>query len=151
MDSHVALLITPVASHKALAAVGKLAAVAGAAFATEHGAVLVLDDSEFGSSHASAGQVSQALAQTDVILLRRGPSEDPADSDVQAIRYTAGEMGDKLAPGLIINGLDPLCERLIIGGLSPADLSGETDVIRCESLSKFAAVRALTAGRKKKS
>lgn len=149
MDSPIALLITPIASHKALAAVGKLADVAASAFPTAHGAVAVLDDAEFDAAHHSAAHISQVLGGPEIILLRRGPSLDPSDSDVQAVKYSAGQMGDKLAPGLIINGLDPVCERLIIGALASSDLEQETDVIAAQSLSKFAAMRALAAGRKK--
>lgn len=151
MQQQIALLITPVASAKALAALSKLAEVGAAAFATEHGAVLVLDDVEYGASRAAAGQISAALRGVELILLRRGPSEDPADSDVQAVRYAQGKMGDKLAPGLIISGLDPLCERLILGSITSAELAAETAVVRADSLSKFAAMRALASGRKKKS
>lgn len=149
MDQQIALLITPIASARALAALGKLADVPGLAFATEHGAVMVFDDADFAAAHKNAQQLSQILKQVDAILLRRGPSEDPADSDVQATRFSGGEMGDKLAPGLIINGLDPLCERLILGGLPVDELIGEVDAIHSTSLSKFAAMRALAAGRKK--
>ena len=149
MDSEIALLITPIASHKALAAVGKLAAVPGSAFATPHGAVLLLDDAEFGAAHKSGADLSAALRNVETILLRRGASEDPADSDVQATKYRDGEMVEKLAPGLIINGLDPVCERLILGSLDRTELQQETDVKTVASLSKFAALRALAAGRKK--
>lgn len=151
MDSQIALLITPIASHKALAALSKLASVPGSAFATDHGGVFVLDDARFAESHKAAANLSAALREVDTILLRRGPSEDPTDSDVQAIKYRGGHMGEKLAPGLIINGLDSLCERLILGGLSIDELPSETDVIHSETLSKFAAMRALATGRKKQS
>lgn len=151
MDSQVALLITPIASHKALAALGKLASVSGSAFATAHGGVFVLDDAQFDHSHQSAADMSSALREVDTILLRRGPSEDPADSDVQAVKYRGGQMGEKMAPGLIISGLEPLCERLILGALSTEALLSETDAIHSSTLSKFAAIRALAAGRKKQS
>lgn len=149
MEQQIALLITPIAAARALAALGKLAEVPGLAFATEHGAVLILDDAEFSAALSGAAKISAVLKKVDAVLLRRGPSEDPADSDVQATRFSNGVAGDKLAPGLIINGLDPLCERLILGGLSAADLPAETETIHSTALSKFAAMRALAAGHKK--
>ena len=150
MSAQVALLITPIASQRALAALGRLAEVPGLAFATEHGAVIILDDAEFSAAHTSAQRMSQVLKKVDAILLRRGPSEDPADSDVQATRFSNGEPGAKLAPGLIISGLDPVCEKLIVGGVSTEELPDEVAGVHSSSLSRFAAMRTLAAGRKKK-
>lgn len=149
MTQQVALLITPIASARALAAVGKLADAPGLAFATDSGAVLIFDDPQFSAANTSAVRVSQMLKSVEAILLRRGPSDDPADSDVQATRYLAGAAGDKLAPGLIVNGLDPLCERLILGGLNVAEVPEQAETVHSSSLSTFAAMRALAAGRKK--
>lgn len=128
---------------------GKLAGVPGVAFATEHGAVLALEDPEFNASLEAAKTLSSTLKQVDFMLLRRGPSEDPVDSDVQAMRFKSGDAGEKLAPGLVMSGLSSDCERLILG-------TGQVDEIEktydTASLSKFAAMRALaTAAKKPKS
>src|SRR5690625_8008995 len=103
---------------------------------------MVFDDADFAAAHKNAQQLSQILKQVDAILLRRGPSEDPADSDVQATRFSGGAMRDKLAPGLIINGLDPLCERLILGGLPVDELTGEVDANHAATRSHLRAMRA---------
>lgn len=150
LPPQVALLITPVASARALAGLGKLAAISGTAFATEHGAVLLLSDASYAASQEASARLSQALAGGELLLLRRGPSEDPADSDVQAARFAEGKFVKKLAPGLVLSGLDNLCEKLILGTLEPAGLDSATDAIQTDTLSRFAALRALKSGRKKK-
>lgn len=147
----VALLITPIASARALAGLGRIAEVEGAAFATDHGAVLVLNDASFTGTLEASARLSQALGEVELLLLRRGPSEDPSDSDVQAVRFARGQMDQKLAPGLVMSGLDDLCEKLILEVVDLAELQSVTSVIDTASMSKFAAIRALKSGRKKKS
>lgn len=104
---------------------------------TDAGAVVIaaLDEAD---AHAAAARVSTALAKLGVVLFwRRGDR-------MTATRYRAGERGDDVSPALVLGGVDPRVEQIMIGA-ADADELGEG--IDPSSVSRMQALRWLATGR----
>lgn len=104
---------------------------------TDAGAVVVaaLDEAD---AHAAASRVSAALAKLGVVLFwRRGDR-------MTATRYRAGERGDDVSPVLVLGGVDPKVEQIMIGAAEADDLGEGIDP---STVSRMQALRWLATGR----
>lgn len=125
-----------------LAALCRVAGIHGVALPSSSGAALALTDAGVAAATKSVGELSKLLGGHHLVLVRRGPTDDPTDSDVQAARWQEGQLQDRLAPGLIVGALpDDLASLLLTGG-DPAALVG---AVETKSLSRWAATKALAA------
>jgi hypothetical protein len=135
-----ALILTPMPLAAPAAALCAIAHVAGVAVPSPVGAVLVLDDAEEQSAHDAGRTLSTAMVGAAVVLLRRGPSEDPAAADVQVYHYQRGMRTPASAPGLVLANLPVEVEDLLLAGLDARDVTGAVDAT---ALSEEAAARIL--------
>ncbi|MDR1151315.1 MAG: hypothetical protein LBK72_02345 [Bifidobacteriaceae bacterium] len=140
-----ALILTPMALAGPAAAVCAVARIAAVVVPVEVGAVAVLADPEEHSAHDAARSLSTAMSGAAVVLLRRGPSEDPAAADIQVCHYQNGTRTSVAAPGLVLARLPGELEDLLLGVLDPHAVAGAVDAT---ALSQAAAMRILaTAAR----
>jgi hypothetical protein len=126
------LIVTAVERAELLAAICKLSSLRCLAVPTAAGAVAVLKSPDEVSSEAAGIALSGSLG--DVLALRRGPSDDPAASDIQAVPYHGGVAGEAAAPGLILANLPEAIEDLLLGVSQAPDLDGTIDSDRLSRL-----------------
>lgn len=74
----------------------------------------VLSDPDETAWQKAAAELSQALVFSQVLAIRRGPSEDPAASDMLAFSYSGGKMIQKFPPGLLLASLDGPVEEVLL-------------------------------------
>lgn len=132
----VAVVLTQIATPEALAAVCALQRLDVDAVPTPIGAVAVCRDAAPGA----AADVARALSTTTrgvpaLLLVQR-------DGQIAATRWTAGEQGDALAPGLVLDGAPAVVERLLLGGTTAAD---EPGVVSAVGMSRWKATRTLAS------
>lgn len=138
----VAMVVTQVAGAKALAAACSLAGVDVDAVPSPVGALAVLRDTTDAARTAeAAAAISQMLRTSPVVLLDRRAGR------IAASRWSAGEKEDDLPAGLVLSGAPAVLEDVLVGGTPVAEVDGvETSV----GMSRWAAMRALSSGRKRK-
>lgn len=139
----VAILVTQVAGARPLAAACSLAGVDVDAVASPVGALAVLRDTRDAATTAeAAAAVSGMLRASPVVLLDRRAGR------IAASRWVAGEREDDLPPGLVMSGAPEVLDDLLVGGKPVAEVEGvETSV----GMTRWAAMRALSGGRRRKS
>jgi hypothetical protein len=135
-----ALLLVPVADAALAAGLLRLTSVDAQIVPTDMGPVAVLAKAEESSAHEAARSLSDALDGATIVLLRRGPSDDPAAGDVQAVTYQRGDRLPVSSPGAMLANLPLDVEDLLLGIVDPADLPG---VVDSRSLTGPAATRLL--------
>jgi len=113
-----ALLLTPVIDARPLAAVLALVGVAADCIPTPSGAVVVLRDKDGNQPDQAAKVLSQALAQTSVLLVTK------ATGQLSAERYVAGASQGEVPAGLIVAGASGVVEDLLVGAMTPAEVPG---------------------------
>jgi hypothetical protein len=128
----VALVVTQVAAAGPLAAACALAGVAVDVVPTHIGALAVLRDARAGAAGAEA--ISKLLKTVPVILLERRSGQ------ITATRWSGGQQGDELPPGLVLSDAPAVLEDLLLGGAAVADLEG---VVTSVGLSRWKAMRLL--------
>lgn len=138
----VAIVVTQVAGAKPLAAACSLAGVDVDAVPSPVGAFAVLRDAADAARTAeAAAAISQMLRTSPVVLLDRRAGR------IAASRWLAGEKEDDLAAGLVLSGAPDVLEDVLVGGRAAAEVDGvETSV----GMSRWAAMRALSGGRRRK-
>jgi hypothetical protein len=138
----VAILVTQVAGARPLAAACSLAGVDVDAVASPVGALAVLRDArDAATTAAAAAAVSGILRTSPVVLLDRRAGR------IAASRWVAGEREDDLPPGLVMSGAPEVLDDLLVGGKPVTEVEGvETSV----GMTRWAAVRALSGGRRRK-
>jgi hypothetical protein len=125
---------------------------------SEAGAVAVLDDPAERAAHDGARRLSSALTGAPVVLVRRGPSEDPGAADVQVTAHTPEGEIPAPAPGLVLANLPVVVEDLLLGLAEPREVSGAVDsaalsggdALRTVAKAARAARAARRAGRSKR-
>ncbi len=137
----VAIVVTQVAGAKPLAAACSLAGVDVDAVPSPVGALAVLRDTTDAARTAAAAEaISRMLRTTPVILLDRRAGR------ISASRWVGGTREDDLAAGLVLSGAPDVLEDLLVGGTPVTEVEGvQTSV----GMSRWAAMRALSAGRRK--
>ena len=130
----VALVVTQVAAPGPLAAACALASVGVDAVPSPVGAIAVLRDPA--AAGAGAAAISQLLRQLPVVLLERH------EGQITATRWTNGERGDELPPGLVLSDAPAVLEDLLLGSVAVADLDG---VVTSVGLSRWKAMRLLAS------
>lgn len=137
----VAMVVTQVAGAKALAAACSLAGVDVDAVPSPVGALAVLRDTTDAARTAeAAAAISQMLRSSPVVLLDRRAGR------IAASRWTAGQKEDDLPAGLVLSGAPAVLEDVLVGGTPVTEVAGvETSV----GMSRWAALRALSSGRKR--
>ncbi|MDR3201652.1 MAG: hypothetical protein LBT54_00700, partial [Bifidobacteriaceae bacterium] len=136
-----ALAIAPLADGQTLAALARVAVIEATCATVSGVAVAVFADASEAASRAAAGALSRSLRDARVLFLRRGPSDDPAASDIQAAGYVGGEEVAQIAPGLAIAELPAAVEDLLLGAAHPLDLDG---AVRSGSMTTWKAASVLT-------
>ncbi|WP_262348236.1 hypothetical protein [Cellulosimicrobium cellulans] len=138
----VAIVVTQVAGAKPLAAACSLAGVDVDAVPSPVGALAVLRDAADAARTAeAAAAISRMLRTSPVILMDRRAGR------IQASRWSAGEKEDDLAAGLVLSGAPDVLDDLLVGGTPVGEVDGvETSV----GMSRWAAMRALSGGRRKR-
>lgn len=138
----VAIVVTQVAGAKPLAAACSLAGVDVDAVPSPVGALAVLRDAADAARTAeAAAAISRMLRTSPVILM------DRRSGRIQASRWSAGDKEDDLAAGLVLSGAPDVLDDLLVGGTPVREVDGvETSV----GMSRWAAVRALSGGRRKR-
>ena len=82
----------------------------------------VLDDPDEAKWLKAAADLSAALVFSQVLAVRRGPSEDPAASDMQAFGYSDGEQIRSFPPGLLLASLEGPVEEVLLDPEGSAEL-----------------------------
>ncbi|WP_454049058.1 hypothetical protein [Cellulomonas sp. Marseille-Q8402] len=138
----VTIVVTQVAAAKPLAAACSLAGVDVDAVPSPVGAFAVLRDTADAARAAeAAAAISQMLRTSPVVLLDRRAGR------IAASRWLAGEKEDDLAAGLVLSGAPDVLEEVLVGGRPAGEVDGvETSV----GMSRWAAMRALSGGRRRK-
>lgn len=138
----VAIVVTQVAGARPLAAACSLAGVDVDAVPSPVGALAVLRETGDATRTATAAEaISKLLRASPVILLdRRG-------GRISASRWQEGRREDDLAPGLVLSGAPDVLEDLLVGGKPVTEVEGVESSV---GMSRWAAMRALSAGRRKK-
>jgi hypothetical protein len=131
----VALVVTQVAVPEPLAAACALAKVDVDVVPSPVGAIAVLRRPAQAADGAQA--VSRLLRQSPVVLLER------RSEAIAASRWTNGDRGDDLPPGLVLSDAPEVLEDLLLGAVAPNSLDG---VVTSVGLSRWRATRILAAG-----
>jgi len=74
----------------------------------------LLDDPDEAGWLQAAADLSAALVFSQVLAIRRGPSEDPMASDMQAFGFSDGEKIRTFPPGLLLATLEGPAEELLL-------------------------------------
>jgi len=130
----VAVVLTQAAAADALAAACALGKVAIDAVPTPIGAVAVCRDTAPGAPEQVAQVVSRLLAHSHAVLVVQ------RDGQLTASRWTAGERGEDMAAGLLLDGAPPQVEELLLGTRGPGDLPGTVSSV---GMSRWSATRVL--------
>lgn len=145
----VAVVATSVAAAKALAGAVRLAADTRSdtaaipegvrIFDTEAGAIVIgqLDETD---AHALAARVSGALQRLGVVLFWRRADR------MTATRYRQGERGEDVSPTVLLGGVAPSVEQLLLGAADPAELGEGIDP---RTVTRMQALRWIATGRRK--
>jgi len=118
-----ALLLTAVVDARPLAAVLALLGVAAECLPTPTGAVVVLAEKDGENPAQAAKMLSQALAQTSVLLVTK------ATGQLAAERFVAGASQGEVPAGLIVAGASGLVEDLLVGAKAPAEVAGRVSSV----------------------
>jgi hypothetical protein len=107
---------------------------------TSVGAVGVLRDRSGDAPAQAAAAISQLVRGVPLVLVTR------TGEQMTAVRFADGVRGDELAPGLVLGGAPENVVDLLTGATAVADIEG---VVGSDSISKFKAMRMLTAAARK--
>jgi hypothetical protein len=110
----VAVLVVRARDATLLAAVLKGPRVDALALVKDGLGMAVLDDPTEAAALAAASRLSDTVGQETVLLLHRGPSDNPGAADLQAYQYQAGQEVASLAAGLVLAQLPQVLEDLLI-------------------------------------
>ncbi|WP_240643944.1 hypothetical protein [Antribacter gilvus] len=139
-DPELAVLVTQIAGAGPLAAACALSGLDVDAVPTSIGALAVLRDRAGDAPEQAAAAISGLVRGVPLVLVtRRG-------EQLTALRFTDGERGDELSPGLVLGGAPEELEDLLTGFKTVAELDG---VVASSSISRFKAVRLLTSAARK--
>ncbi|WP_225754180.1 hypothetical protein [Actinotalea sp. Marseille-Q4924] len=131
-----AVLLTQVAHAEALAAACALGKVPVDVVPSDIGAIAVCRDATGEQPERAAAAVSQALANTMVVLLvHRG-------GRMSGSRWSGGTRGDDVSAVLMLDGAPAVVEQLLLGQVAAGDLPG---VVTSVGMSRWRAARTLTA------
>ena len=130
----VALVGTQVAAAPPLAAACALADVAVDVVPSPVGALALLCDPRRAAEGVAA--ISKLLKTVPVVLLERRASQ------ITATRWSGGEQGDELPPGLVLSDAPSVLENLLLGTVCVGDLDG---VVSSVGLSRWKAMRILAS------
>ena len=137
-----AVVVTTVAAAEALAGALRLAGAAlpptTVVVPTAAGAVVA---AAVDTSHAGdvAATVSRVLREVPVVLLSQEAGQ------LKASRWVSGQVGESLAPGLVMTRVDDTVEALLLGRTAPAAAAGAIEVA---SLGRLRAARMVAAARR---
>jgi len=132
----VAVVLTQVAAAQGLAAACAMGKVAIDAVPTPIGAVAVCRDTADGEPERVAHVISRLLAHSHAVLVVQ------RDGRLTASRWTAGERGEDLAAGLLLDGAPQQVEDLLLGTTTVADLEGAVSSV---GMSRWRATRLLAS------
>jgi hypothetical protein len=146
----VAVLVAGIADPQVYAALLKGPKVAARCVAEAGVGMALLDDAEESAALDSAARASAMLRGLQMILVRRGPSDDPAAGDMQAYLYIDGEQSDTVSPGLLLANSPQLLEDLLLDPEAAAPVLAKG--VYTEDLSVADAMGAITrrGGRKRR-
>lgn len=131
-----ALVLTQVASARALAAAGALNGLAIDAVDSPVGAIAICRDPAGTGPSSVASVLSAAVKGVPVILLtRRG-------GQVTAQRWLDGQAGEDLPAGLVLSDAPAVLEDLVLGTTDVSDVDG---VVTSVGMSRWKAMRTLAA------
>ncbi|UYG15583.1 hypothetical protein BRM3_07950 [Brachybacterium huguangmaarense] len=146
----IAVVATSVASAKALAGALRLASDTRSETAetpegthildTDSGAIALgaLDET---SAHELAAQISGALQRLGIVLFwRRGDR-------MTATRYRQGERGEDVSPTILLGGVAPAVEQLLLGSVDAEELGEGIDP---RGVTRMQALRWIATGRRKR-
>jgi hypothetical protein len=144
----VAVLVAGIADPRLYAALLKGPKVQARCVVEAGVGMALLDDPGEEASMAAAETASSMLKGLQMILVRRGPSEDPGAGDMQARLYTDGKEVESVSPGLLLANSPQLLEDLLLDpeAAAPAVEAG----VHTEDLSVTDAMEAITRGSGKK-
>lgn len=110
----VAVLVLGVRDKRLLAALLKGPQIEARTVAAGAMGFAVLNNPGEQAALGAARTASSTLKGVPVLLMRRGPSDDPAAGDIQAYFFVDGEEHEKVAPGLALAQAPQLLEDLLI-------------------------------------
>ena len=113
-----AVLLTPVADAKALAAACALVGLEAIAVPNPSGAVAVLRNTAGDAPEKAAAALSGLLPSFPVLLITK------ATGQLNAIRYLGGQPPQEVPAGLVVAGASGVVEDLIIGQTVPTSVPG---------------------------
>ncbi len=131
-----ALVLTQVGDASLLAAACALGGVPVDALDSPVGAVALCRTLDPGEPERAAEAISRLLANTPVVLVVQ------RDGQITASRWSAGQVGDVVAPGLLLDGAPPEVEGLLLGTLSREDIPGTVSSV---GMSRWRATRTLAS------
>lgn len=113
-----AILLTPIAQAKALAAACALSGIAADAVDTHTGAVALLHDIDGEAPEQAASILSKVVSGFPIVLVTK------TEGQIGVSQFLAGEEKGPLAPAVVLTAAPELVEDLIIGAVKPADVPG---------------------------
>jgi hypothetical protein len=131
-----AVVLTQVAVPEALAAACALAALPVDVVPTPIGCLAWCRDTSEGGPAAVARAVSTLLPGVPALLLEQ------RDGQIAATRWSGGDEGAAMAPGLVLDGAPAVVEQLLLGQADAADLPGAVTSV---GMSRWRATRTLAA------
>lgn len=129
-----AVVLTQVAVPEALAAACALQGLPVDAVPTPIGSLAWCHDTGAGGPAGVARAVSALLPGVPVLLLEQ------RDGQISATRWTGGEQGSELSPGLVLDGAPAVVEHLLLGRATAADQPGAVTSV---GMSRWRATRTL--------
>lgn len=159
--SAVAVVLTPVASAPALAAICAMANLDAHIIPTKHGALaarVIAQGTEpdpeelLTGAPAEATALARALSRTardGVVLLvsHLGEGDEGLTGSITGRRFVNQEPADEVAAGLILASADDVVEQLLLGSLTPEEAPGR---LAPQELSKWQASRLFTKSLRRK-
>lgn len=135
-----AVIITQIAGAQPLAAACSLAEITADAVPTDVGAVAVLAEAGGDAPQRAVAALSNLVRGVQFVLVVKSGEQ------LSAHRWQDGELEEELAPGLVLGGAPEVLEDLLVGD---GDLSDVEGVVPSGSISRWKAMRQLTAAARK--
>lgn len=136
--AQIAALFTPIPNGRVLAALCALNGIKAQVLETSAGAIAVLDDATPDSLHGAAHSVSSFTKERPLVAMER------RDGQITVWKYSAGQRGETLPPGLALNDAPGVVTTLMTGAQTIADVAvTHADKVFDAHMGKLAAFRQL--------
>ena len=117
-EAELAVVLTPVAEPKALAAACALVGLEVDAVPSSSGAVAVLSGKQGEGAEAAARAIAAAVPQLPILLVTKGAGQ------LRALRFHGSNPPEEVLAGLLVAGASGVLEDLLVGAVVPKQVPG---------------------------